>query len=497
MFRYSSAIFAALLSMSALADVSMDQKRTRVRLLERLSRTIPALHIEGYHRELQYEEQNLSLNDRADSEAQLMAEKIKNQVLQSYERALEESGIAEQAKATVREAIDRDLELAEPGIRDAFKDIAYKALEDSFSGAISSADINSDPLQKYMLAEVTERSNFLNVEGIMDHNNASAPVANGDRDAERRTYNNKEEILASLVSDRANTRWLSTASISTNSGVTKRAEANISYTLKINFLGAELSGGPNIAFHRHYESRVVVLSEGLQPGVTADGQFDFNKRDRAGQVVMTGGKAQKRYIAFYCDVSLNYNTEYSGSGSFSIAGIGGGASYGARYSNEVTMTSRRILVPEYIGNQTVTMGTLQRICLSDFLNAKINNQMTVKQSLNIQMRNVIASLRFSHPKTKCVRDSQCIGWFNGGMRGVVGNAAVPRCVEESREKYFTCEVRSVVNQKCPVWKNGKQLSAGMFEYACDRGLTCKVVQEGGWFTNMRLFQYAEGRCLPK
>ena len=114
MFRYCSAIFIALYSLSALSGVSMDQKRIRVRFLERLSRTIPALHIEGYHRELQYEEQNLSLNDRANSEAQLMAEKIKNQVFQSYERALEAaSGDVEQAKTSVRESIDRDLELAE------------------------------------------------------------------------------------------------------------------------------------------------------------------------------------------------------------------------------------------------------------------------------------------------------------------------------------------------------------------------------------------------
>lgn len=497
MFRYSSAIFIALFSLSALARVSMEEKRTRVRLLERLSRSIPALHIEGYHRELSYEEQNLSLDDRADNEAQLMAEKIKKQVFDSYQRALEQaSGNVDEAKSGVREAIDRDLELAEPGIRDTFKEIAYKALDDAANG-ITTSEENTDPLRSYMLTEVTERSHFLNVEGLLDSNSASSPVAHGDKDAERRTYKNKAEILESLVSDRANTRWLSAAAITTNSAVTKRLDANISYTLKINFLGAELSGGPNIAFHRHYESRVIVLSEGLQPGVTADGQFDFNKRDRAGNVVMSGGKAQKRFIAFYCELALNFNTEYSGSGSFSVAGVGGGASYGARYSNEVTMTSRRILVPEYIGNQTATMGTLQRLCMDDFLNARINNQLTVKQSLNIQMRNIIASLRFSHPKTKCVRDEQCIGWFNGGMRGVVGNMAVPRCVEESREKYFTCEVRSVVNQKCPVFQGNKQLSSGMFEYPCDRGLYCKTVVQGGWFTNMRLFQYAEGRCTRR
>ncbi len=497
MFRYSSAILIALVSFSAFARVSMEEKKDRVRFLERLSRAIPALHIAGYHRELSYEERNLSMDERAESEAQLMAETIKKQVVASYEKAFEESSDEDKARETVKISIDRDLELAEPDMRDSIKEIAYKALEDAASGIITSEE-NTDPLQKFMLTEVTERSRFLNLESLSSSSaGAASPIANTDRDAERKTYHNKAEILESLTSERANTRWTSSASITTNSAVTKSLDANVSYTLKINFLGAELSGGPNIAFHRHYESRVIIMSEGLNPGVTATGEFDFNKRDRANQIIISGGKAQKRYISFYCELALNFNTEYSGSGSFSIAGIGGGASYGHRYSNEVTMTSRRILVPEYLGNQTVTMPFLQRLCHNDFLTAKVNNFMTVKQSLNIQMRNVIASLRFSHPNTKCIKDSQCVGWFNSGMRGVVGNAAVPRCVEESREKYFACAVRSVVNQKCPVFKNGKHTSDGMFEYACDRGLYCKTVKEGGWFQSLSIFEYAEGRCAPR
>jgi hypothetical protein len=495
MLRLCSAILIALISFSALARVSMEEKKNRVRFLEKLSKAIPALHIEGYHRELQYEEQDLSLEERADSEAQLMAEKIKEQVVISFEKAKEEAGDAEAAKTSVLEAIDRDLELADPEIRDSFKDIAYKALEDAANGIITSDDY-SDVLSRYLLPEVQERSSYLNIESLSG-GNASSPIASNNKDAERKTYKNKQELLASLVSDRENTRWASAASIMTNSAVQKRADANISYQLKIKFLGADLSGGPTIAFHRHYESRVMILSEGLTPAVLANGNFDFIKRNRAGQPIVTGGKVQKRFIAFFCEVSLNFNTEYSGGGNFSIMGIGGGASFGSKFTNDVTMTSRRILVPDTVGNQTVTMQALQRLCMNDFLNAKVNNHMTVKQSLNLQMRNVVASLRFSHPKTKCVRDNQCIRWFNQGMRGVVGNAAVPRCVEEPREKYFSCEVRSVVNQKCPVVKAGKLVSSGMFEYACDRGLYCKTVQDGGWFTNMRIFQYAEGRCYPR
>ena len=493
MFRYSSAILIALFSLSAFARVSMEEKRTRVRFLERISHAIPALHIEGYHRELKYEEQGLSLEDRAENESQLMTEKIKQQVVLSYEKAFAESSDQDQAKSLVHDSIDRDLELAEPGIRESIQEIAYKALEDAANGALTSEQESSDPLQRYMLTEVTERSSFLNVEGLTSGNGA-ASQNNRNHDAERRVYNNKNELLESLTSDRENTRWLSTASVTTNSSVTKRADANISYSLKISFLGADLSGGPNIAFHRHYESRVIILSEGLNPPLNANGDFDFNKRNRAGQVVMAGGKAEKRYLSFFCETALNFNTEYSGSGNFSIVGIGGGASFGSRYSNEVTMTSRRILVPEYIGNSSVTLPFLQRLCLNDFLSARISGQMTVKQSLNIQMRNTIASLRFSHPQTKCVRDAQCVRWFNQSMKGVVGNAAVPRCVEEPREKYFACAVRSVRGQKCPVFKAGKHVSSGSYEYPCDRGMYCKTVKEGGWFQSLRVFEYAEGRC---
>lgn len=496
MIRVGSAVLVALFSFSALAKVSMDEKRSRVRFLERLSQAIPALHVEGYQRELRYEEQNLPLSERAASEAQLMAEKIKLQVATAYERAMEESSDVEQAKSIVRESIDRDLELAEPLIRDSLREIAHKSLEDAANGIISSDDLDSDPLSRYMLTEVTERSSYLNSE-IQRNQNENAPIASDAKDAERLRYNNKNEILSSLASERANTRWSSTASTTFKSQVTRKNESNVSYSLKINFLGADLSGGPSISFHRDYESRVVVLSEGLSPAITANGDFDFNRRDRAGNVIMTGGRAQKRFLSFFCEVSLNFNTEYSGGGSFSLMGIGGGTSYGSRFSNEVELSSRRILVPEYIGNQSVTLQTLQRICLNDFLNAKINDRMTIKQSLNVQMRNMVASLRFSHPQTKCVRDDQCVRWFNSGMRGVVGNAAVPRCVEEPREKYFACVVRSVVNQKCPVYKNGKHVSSGMFEYACDKGLYCKTVKEGGWFQSLNIFEYAEGRCTPR
>lgn len=498
MFRFFPAFLVATVSFSALAGVSMDEKRIRVRFLEKLSKAIPALHIEGYQRELNYEEQNLSLDERADNEAMLMAEKIKQQVIISYEKAIQENGDKEAAKATVRESIERDLELAEPGIRESISEIAFKALEDVSNGVISSED-NTDPLAKYMLPEVTERSNYLNRDLLFNSNNSnsSSPIASSDKDSERRTYKNKGEILESLASDRANTRWLSAASTTIESEVLKSIDANISYALKINFLGADLSGGPKITFQRRYESRVIVLSEGLSPSVNQNGDFDFNRRNRAGEVIVTGGKAQKRYIAFYCEAALNFNTDYSGSGSFSLMGVGGGTSFGAKFANEVTMTSRRILVPEYIGDKTVTLPFLQKLCFKDFLQTRINDRMTVKDSLNIQMRNMIASLRFSHPKTKCVQDAHCIRWFNQNMKGIVGNAAVPRCVEEPREKYFGCAVRSVANQKCPVFKGGKHVSAGQFEYPCDKGLTCRTVKEGGWFQSMSVFSYAEGRCVPK
>lgn len=495
MLRSGSAILIALLSFSALAGVSMEEKRSRVRFLEKISKTLPAINLEAYHRELRYEELNLSLEERAERETHLMNEQMKKQILQSYENALADTESSDEAKDRVREAILQDLELAEPGVRDALREFSLRTLDEVVEGVISS-DAPTGHLERYLLEEVTDRSNFLNLHAI-DGNNASSPIANGDRDSDRRSYRNKSEILESLVSDRASTRWVSGASINTNSAVTRKREANISYSLKISFLGADVSGGPKISFSRSYESKVVILSEGLNPAVTPNGDFDFHRRDRAGQIISSGGNAQKRYISFYCELGLEFETDYSGGGSFSIAGVGAGASASSRYKNEVTMSSRRILVPEYIGNQSVTMPILQRLCMNDFLGAKVNNRLTVKDSLNIQMRNIVSSLRFSHPKTKCVRDNQCIRWFNSGMRGVVGNAAVPRCVEERREKFLACEVRSVINQKCPVVKSGKLVSTGQFEYACDRGLYCKTVQDEGWLTNGRLYQYAVGRCARR
>jgi hypothetical protein len=115
--------------------------------------------------------------------------------------------------------------------------------------------------------------------------------------------------------------------------------------------------------------------------------------------------------------------------------------------------------------------------------------MTVMDSLNIMMKNSVASLRFSHPKMKCLTDDHCLKWAQTEVLALnrVGNAA--RCVENAAEKFRSCELRGQKGQSCPVFNSaGKHLSSGRGEYTCDAGLKCVTIQDAG------IFKSAQGKC---
>ncbi len=489
------------LSLSAFAEVSFEEKQSRVELIERIQSNVPAVSLEAYQRDLNYERQNLSLEERAQNEVNLLAEKIKTQVALTFQAELEKNDDPEAAAATVRAAIERDLALASPEMREELQTLAFEALESAQRGGLSE-DVRLQNIERSMLSRVTERSAYLNHEAPDANigNNAPGgiqlPRSNNDRDSERREYNSKQELINSLVSDRDNTRWIGTSNMSINTGVTRSAETNISYQLKFSFLGVALEGGPSINFKREYATNAQIIAEGLNPILLNDGNFDFWKRDNRNRIVVSGGKNQKRFLAFWCEASEKFETAYTGEGGFTVAGIGATVTGSNAYSNNVTLSSRRVFIPEYLEGRTVTMALLNRICMNDFLNARLSNNYTIKQSLNVMMRNVVSSLQFSHPKTKCGVDSQCMPWFRTNGAPVIGNGGYPRCVEEPREHYRACVIKGLQGTKCPIYKEGRLVSSGSFEYACDAGLRCVQTKEYGWFRSLNIFQLAEGVCRP-
>lgn len=485
-------LVSALFSFSAMA-VTMEEKVNRVEYLEELSTKAISMDIDAYRRDLEYEKQGLSLHKRAANEANLLAEKVRLQVQSAYEAALVEKS-SKEAYAEVKEAIEKDLDLIASDLREEIGALALSTLEQAERG-VSNSDIELKGMQKTLLKDVRERAEYLNKEG---NNDLPYSFLNtGIDNKEKSDYKSKEEIVESLVSSFESIKTNPSSTLNINSTDTTTSSTNISLRVQASFLGVEVNAGPAISFRREFKTRVSIQAEDLYPVLGADGNFDFTRKDNSGKILKKNGKTQKRIITMACDANLNFETDYSGGGGFSVVGLGVNANFSKKYSNSVGLVSRRILLPESIGNKTVTYKDLMLLCHNDFLKARVTNIMTIEQSLNIMMKNVASSIIFSHPKSKCAVDRHCLKWFNNEVIGLFRVKNTPRCAEEQTEKYRVCEVRGLTDQNCTLRdKNGKRISSGSFEFTCDAGLTCVKVREGGWFKGFEIYQYPKGQCRP-
>ena len=199
-------LLSTLVSFSAFGKVSFQEKMNRVEYLESLNSESVSMNIDAYRRELQYEKQQLSLEQRAENEASLLVEKIKVQIQKSYEAALKKNS-PEEAVAEVRQAIEKDIGLIAPELRDEIREIALSILEDVENGQMSSS-ISSDNLQRVLISGVKARSEFLNTEADTTSLSARAyeDVDSGTptsssvlSDANKQEYKTKEELLESLA----------------------------------------------------------------------------------------------------------------------------------------------------------------------------------------------------------------------------------------------------------------------------------------------------------
>ncbi|WP_408097675.1 hypothetical protein ACJVC5_01810 [Peredibacter sp. HCB2-198] len=470
----------ALFSFSAMGSVSFEEKKNRVEFLEELTQST-SLSIEAFHRELNYEKLNLPLEKRAENEARLLAEKVKFQITQAYDAALASSGNSEDAAEEIRQAIEKDLLLVAPELQEEMRKLSLDTLEALQRGSVSS-DPDLTNLQKVLMKGVEDRSNFLNEEGEIILPPAMAPA-----DSKKLNYARKVDILESLTSDRESVDWISSAGNTIKSSDSRKVDSKVTLQVRVEFMGIGVEAGPAIAFRREYRTNVTINTEGMRPALKSDGTFDFTTYDRMGRIV----KSKRRFISFNCDADLDFETEYSGAGGFTFAGVGGSAGVSKKFSNTVTITSRRLLLPEQIAGKTVTMKSMTELCHNDFLNARVTNNLTVTGALNAMMKNVVASLRFTHPKNKCATDSHCSDWFNKEVISLAKKNNKARCVENSREKFMQCELRGQQGQSCIVLDaKGKRLSGGALEYTCDKGLKCVQTEEASFM------KAAKGKCMP-
>jgi hypothetical protein len=493
MFSSRWVLLAALVSSSSFARVSLEQKQMRVASLMKLQAHAPALAFEAYQRELQYEEQNLTIDARAKNETNILADKIRQQIHSAYKAALNEHKSLEIAREEIKANIEKDLSLAGPELKEELQVLALQTL-DSIDAGGTSEEVDLSNVELVMKKQVMSRKDFLNNDEANLGADPISPSANSSKDSERKEYSTKAELMESLVSDRESSRWVSTSNQTMKTAQITRTDSSISLQVKFEFLGVAVDAGPTIKFKREYTTNAVVMTEGFAPVLMNDGNFDYWKRDKSGKVLVKNGKEVKRYISFTCESQLEFETEYAGAGGFKFMGLGGSASISQRFVNSVSLASRRLALPEYVAQKSMTIKYISELCHRDFLNARFNNSLTVMASLNILMKNIVSGLSFSHPKTKCAVDEQCYNWFNNEIISLVKIQNFPRCGEENgREKFRSCQLRGIQGQNCPVYEGGKRTSDGQFEFACDTGLKC-VKYESQTFFLGAVWSSAKGKC---
>jgi len=491
-------ILSGIVSSVSFADVSVQEKVNKVVFTSGIGEVAPTVGVEAYQRELEYDREDLALKQRATLEANLIINQIKSQILTTYENALSELKDQNLAAQKVKEAMDKDLALVNPEFVDEIKTLAFNTLKEIQQG--SSSNVSLPKLENLLLKDIKARAPYLYNEQSHDDvigGQLPPPTPEGIRDSERRSYSNKDELLKALVSDVESTRWVATSGFQGKSEEWNEDAVNVEIQVPFSFLGMTLDIGPKVSFKKYYKSILQYMGEGMSPELNATGHFDFLKRDEDGNPVLKNGVPQKRFIVFSCEVQFTYETELSAMAGLSFMWIAGGSYKKTQnYTHTVSKASRRIFVPEIVGGKTISLAFLQDICRNDFLKTKINNKMTVSDSLNVSMENAIRSLRVIGGKTQCAVDRHCYEEFKNNF-AVNKNVTFPRCENEYTHRTKVCSVKGLEGASCSVIEKGQLVSSGLFEYDCDKGLECIKVQDAGWFQGWDVYRPAKGECRPK
>ena len=481
-------ILAVLVSYSSFGAVSLQEKKHRVEELMKLQSSSPALSFEAYNREIEYEARGLSLEARTKNETNLLAEKVRSQVLEAYRVALLEFESPEVAREEVRQRIRKDLELASPEMREDLLTLANRTLDQADLGGENS-EVELKSVEAVVEEGVVSRRDFLNAEGDLQ-SRVPRPV----NDSNRKDYKNKADLMESLTSSRRHTRVATSATQSVKSSHNSKFEGRISLQVQVEFLGVTLEAGPTITFRRTMVTNATVVSEGLRTVILPGGKIDRYMRDPQNKVILKNGKPVDRYIAFNCDTELKFEAEYKGNGGFKYMGIGGGVTYTKTYASAVSLQSRKVAIPESVQNRVVDLNYLSELCHESFLSTKIEGALTVRQTLNLMMKNVVSGLVFTNPQTKCITDSYCADWFEKDVLAVEKQNNTYRCVEHKTDKNRFCQLRGKEGQSCLVFEAHKLTSSGKNEFNCDWGLKCSKTKNATYGAFNYVVSPAKGIC---
>jgi hypothetical protein len=476
-----------LMPLSTWGGVSFQKKLARVHLLEKLDSS-SSFNLDAYRRELEYQRRELNLEQKVNAESELLKRQLRSQIIAAYEAALAKHGDAYDAFQEVHSAIQRDLSLIDPALKAEIEIFSLSTLDGLLNG--SSIDIPLPKTEEIFAGEILARTAYLDLAEAAE---PEIPVMSANpSEADKMIYASKQELLKSLGSDGKNSRYVFTAHQPMRIGESFTMDEKLSLRVKAEFLGVGLEAGPSINFVTNFSTDLAILVEGSGLSLTPEGNFDLWKRDGRGNILMENGEKQRRYIGFNCEAKLNFRTNYSGGGSFSFMGIGGGINASKQYSNQVGFNSRRLSVPESVGGKVVDLKYLSSICNQDFLGLRLESSLTVRETLREMMKSVVQGMRYSHPKTNCAVDHQCKEWFRKNVITLMQKNNVPRCIADKSGNFMACEARGIEGQRCPLPAKPFLQVAGphlrsKFEFSCDRGLSCVP-------TRTSLTGSPEGRC---
>jgi len=485
-----------LLSLNAVATISEEQLSARLNELEKIS----VLDYAALKRQASYELRNMSIEERAFAEATKLLEELRFAVVRGHEMALSELGDVNAARSQLRANMEKDIHLIDESLRDDVRQIVEDVLQSSTPQSIKPHP--SDRLVQSMKVRAAQMQTLLTQaphEVVVTNEKLSdarpirelSPERFGEIDHE-----SKAALLQALVDDQSQSeRWVSTSNITARSANQRGYETEFSAQVSAEFMGVKVAAGPTFKFKKYVTTSVDLKGEGLYPLFDAQGKFDLVLRDAAGNPRKIDGKTARRLIFFTCEVETEVESEIAAGGGFKVAGLGAEGKVVAKYSTSISSNSRRALVPSTVDGRQVILSTLAEICHRDFMNTKISNGKTVLQNQEVMVKNIASGLTYVNPAMKCVNDNHCVNWFNREVIWLHKINTTPRCVQDkSSPNLMTCQVRGVAKAACSVYKEGKRVSTGMFEYTCDTGFKCVITHEGGWLQNWELWDPWRAEC---
>lgn len=482
-------LVAGLALVSGLSFAAVDEAQLAARLKQLAPLAEQGLDYAALEREASYELQSLPTSERARLEAQLLFSRVQAATVTAYEQALEEShGNADEAVSIVREFVENDLAKVNPTLSASIKAATEQIIS---NGAQQTEAITEFPanVTDFFTNESKERQELLNqdaFETASRSSNSRLKTATGVNPSSGsglnaaargvRSYKTKPEFLKAMVSGDESERWVATANMSIIDGEMSGSDGEISLQVKVDFLGSEISAGPTLRFYYTASTSLDIKGEGIYPIYDGNGLFDLNWKGADGRPLVTNGKTQRRFVFFTCNASIELETKIEGGGSLKIFGMGAEGRSMTAWRKTIEASSRRMLIPDTIDGQQVTVQMLAKICHKDFLNVRTQNGKTARQNLHMTLANMAKSLVYSNPSMQCATDNHCTGWFNKKWR-ISKMRAVPRCAQSvGNSGLMTCQTRGREGASCPVYLKGKHVSVGVLEHPCDKGFRCVVIQ---------------------